>query len=174
MEASGHLASGTVHRDGSESPGADARRCLRLHEESWESSVVSDWKPIRRTGKPDADAIRFDERSGRIELHFPLSATPPAEWTQFLDRSWKDPNVPQPKVRGQTLVVWSKPSEAEFADWAKAVDGTIESANHYYREAVLEPRRRDQAAAQRAAEERESLLEEARGWAEGLEPPSRG
>ena len=96
------------------------------------------WEPIRRTSAPEVGSVHPE--SGRIELRFSLSANPPTEWAQIVDRAW-DVEVPSdaprpPKVAANTILIWSRPAETEFQAWTAGVDRHIEAGNRYYSESA--------------------------------------
>jgi hypothetical protein len=132
-----------------------------------------DWEPITRTGPPDPERIKVDEPSGRIVLHFPLSAIPPVDWRQYAERNWAagaaSEGYPSPSVEGSFVKVLSQPDQTSFESWAANVDQSIEAANRYY-EVGLERKRKQQADAEVAEGERNDLLQQARRWAETLDP----
>lgn len=126
------------------------------------------WEPIRRTGAPDPQQI--DDRVDRILLSFPLSETPPQEWRDYFESLHEQAEYPPLEVRGKTIRVWSRRTEADVQGWVGNVDRDIEKANKDY-ETVLFNRGQQDDAAREAEERRRQQLEEARGWIEGLKPP---
>ena len=126
------------------------------------------WEPIRRTGAPEPQDI--DERVDRILLSFPLSETPPHEWQEYFESLHSHAEYPPLEVRGRTIRVWSRRSQADVEGWIGNVDRDIEKANKDY-ETVLVNRRQQDEDALEAEERRRQKLEEVRGWIEGLKPP---
>ena len=136
--------------------------------------MTAEWEPIRRTGAPAPQGV--EERSGRIVLVFPLSATPPREWTEYARKALagivdRETRTPDPRVDGNTIVVNSLPSEADFKAWTENVDRRIEEANRHYTDTVLVAREQREETDRTAEEQRSQLLEEARGWAASLDEP---
>jgi hypothetical protein len=130
---------------------------------------MAEWDPIRRTGKPVPTEVY--EQGGRIELHFPLSARPPAEWTFYFEGLHNlQGDYPPLKVNGDVIVVFALQSQEAFASWTQNVDRDIAQANSAYQE-ILARREREREAAREADERRLRKLEEARSWTEGLDPP---
>jgi hypothetical protein len=132
------------------------------------------WEPIRRTGAPLARDIHGP--SQRVELVFPLSATPPREWAsgviEGIARRTEDAG-PHPRIDGDGVHLWSKPSEEEFKAWAEALDGMIENANRFY-ESKLDKDRQTKTAIADAEAQRLQKLEQYNAWAKNLKPPSSG
>jgi len=119
-------------------------------------SELEPWTPVRRTGKPEARQI--DERSGRVELHFPLSESPPPEWTEYFEQSIEsrfDEPAPRPVVRRQAALIYSRLSQQEFQGWIGAVDDAIAASNKYYAHVLAER--------ERVAEETEAAEDDLRG-----------
>jgi hypothetical protein len=130
-----------------------------------------DWEPIKRTGKPDPRSV--DERTGatRIVLHFPISASPPREWREFLESRHRGQDYPPVSIQEAEIIVLPLESEEDFITWTENVDRDIQLANEFY-VAVLVEAEQERNVAPEAAEERVRKLEEARTWTEQLEPPA--
>jgi hypothetical protein len=134
---------------------------------------MTEWEPIRRTGPPEPQDV--DELTGRIELRFQLSAVPPLEWASHVERELQvmvDPSVGvwSIQLQDRTIVVLSKPSKGEFAEWTDGIDQAIAHGNTYYADVLVEQARIQQAA-DYAVENKERLLDEAREWVADLDPP---
>jgi hypothetical protein len=131
---------------------------------------MTDWEPVKRTGKPDPRNV--DERTGatRIVLHFPISASPPREWREFFESRHRGQEYPPLSIQEAEIIVLPLDSEEDFIN-CENVDRDIQMANEYY-VTVLTEEQQQRNVAQEAEEERLRKLERARTWTEQLEPPS--
>ncbi len=75
---------------------------------------MTDWEPVKRTGKPDPRNV--DERTGttRIVLHFPISASPPREWREFFESRHRGQEYPPPSIQESEIIVLPLDSEEDF------------------------------------------------------------
>jgi hypothetical protein len=131
---------------------------------------MAKWEPIRRIGKPVPKEVHG--RIARIELHFPLSAAPPAGWTFNFEWGAKvmtHIEFPPARVKGDVIVVLASHDQQDFANWTEYVDRGIAMANDAYEEILDSIERADDAAVEKWRRER---LEEAQRWADELGPPS--
>ncbi len=126
------------------------------------------WKPIRRIGPPEPQEI--DDRVDRILLSFLLSETPPREWREYFESRHGHADYPPLEVRGKTIRVWARRTQADVQGWVGNVDRDIEQANKDY-ETLLFNRGEEAETVHEAEERRHQQLEEARGWIEGMKPP---
>jgi len=131
---------------------------------------MTDWEPVKRTGKPDPRNV--DERTGatRIVLHFPISASPPREWREFFESRHRGQEYPPLSIQEAEIIVLPLESEEDFITWTENVDRDIQLANEYY-VTVLTEEQQHRNVAHEAEEERLRKLEQARTWTEQLEPP---
>jgi hypothetical protein len=131
---------------------------------------MTDWEPVKRTGKPDPRNV--DERTGttRIVLHFPISASPPREWREFFESRHRGQEYPPLSIQEAEIIVLALESEEDFITWTGNVDRDIQLANEYYVTALIEEQQQRNVAPQ-AEEERLRKLEQARTWTEQLDPP---
>ena len=132
---------------------------------------MTDWEPVKRTGKPDPRNV--DERTGttRIVLHFPISASPPREWREFFESRHRGQEYPPLSIQEAEIIVLALDSEQDFITWTENVDRDIQLTNEYY-VTVLVEREQERNVAQHAEEERLRKLQQARTWTEQLEPPA--
>jgi hypothetical protein len=132
-----------------------------------EESIMA-WKPIRRRGALEVRDV--DEGSDRALLAFPLSDVPPREWAAHLeDQSRGQPY--QYTVESRYVLVWSKRDQDSFTAWGSNVDRDAKAAGEYY-QSLLADRERQREVRAEAERQHQEKLNEARGWAQGLEPPS--
>lgn len=129
--------------------------------------ATTKWVPITRS-KPDPKGVD-PKYSGLLNVEIELSTNPPNEWAQ----SFLNPvNVPismsmhPPRLQGSTIII--RPPDNELEAYVRHVDVRIAHANQRYEQeflpAIDAARERDQ----RAHDEEERRLAEARKRAENL------
>jgi len=122
---------------------------------------MSEWTPINRD-EPRVEGVDPDA-PGLLDVRIRLDAHPPDEWMEFFLRPVGvgiSVSMHPPKLFGDEIRL--RPPDNEVEKYVLHVDERIAAANKRFQSEVLPRRRREQDAAQRARQEQEQRLAEAR------------